>query len=361
MAPSPSGSPIPVLMLDLCTDNNMTTILTTNSNSIDHDPENHPESAWRHQAILRARQRVNVAVAQLDFDETMIDWAVVESVHSRSYLSSVKSGQIASCFDADTKMGVNSHRAIAGAAAAAIALVDMIVGGECENGLAAIRPPGHHAAQESGSGYCFLNNAAIAVRRAQTLGCERILVIDLDVHHGDGTQSIFYEDPSVFYYSIHECDLYPAQSGPVRDLGTGRGTGYTMNMPLPTESTDADYAFALQKGLSKIAKEFKPDLVVVSLGFDAHADDPMSSMLVSTTGFVILLQLITDFAARYACGRVACILEGGYNTTALEECIVQCVSALLAPGASAVCGTPRTSVVAMVESAVGGLDAASGR
>jgi acetoin utilization deacetylase AcuC-like enzyme len=196
--------------------------------------------------------------------------------------------------------------------------------------FALVRPPGHHANASRGRGFCIFNNIAIAaeyLKRAYRL--KRILIVDWDVHHGNGTQEIFFEDPAVLYLSTHQYPHYPG-TGWITEVGAGGGEGFTVNIPLPIGSGDADYLFALTSILVPIAREFQPEFVLVSSGFDAHSNDPLASMNVSTNGFGSFADLVLAIANEQCGGRVILTLEGGYNHEALGDSVLAVFHSLLA-------------------------------
>jgi acetoin utilization deacetylase AcuC-like enzyme len=178
-------------------------------------------------------------------------------------------------------------------------------------------------------GFCIFNNAAIAARYAQKTGlAEKILIVDWDVHHGNGTQHIFEADPSVYYYSMHQYPFYPG-SGSANETGIGEGSGYTLNRPLKMGSTDAIYIEALTKDLEKIEHDFLADLVIISAGFDAHRDDPLAGMLVTEKGFWSLTELVCTYSWRHAEGKILSVLEGGYHLKALGDSVMAHLECLL--------------------------------
>lgn len=197
--------------------------------------------------------------------------------------------------------------------------------------FALIRPPGHHATSMRGMGFCIYNNIAIAAEHLKRrYRLHRTLIVDWDVHHGNGTQHIFFEDPSVLYFSLHQYPHYPG-TGWLDEVGRGEGQGFTVNVPLPPGTGDAGYLYALNSILVPIAHEFRPEFVLVSAGFDAHAADPLASMTVTSRGFGLFTDVILGVARANSQGRVVLALEGGYNLEALGESILSVFQALLSP------------------------------
>jgi acetoin utilization deacetylase AcuC-like enzyme len=207
------------------------------------------------------------------------------------------------------------------AAGGVLVAVDRVMEGEIENAFAMVRPPGHHAESNKGMGFCLFNNVAIAAHYArQKHLLERILIIDWDLHHGNGTQNSFYEDPQVLYFSTHQYPYYPG-SGSVDEDGQGRGKGFTVNVPLPGGQGDQDFAAIFKEILRPIASQFKPQLILVSAGYDIYFQDPLGAMDVTPEGFAILTSLIMDMAQSSCQGRVVITLEGGYHLDGLRDSV----------------------------------------
>jgi acetoin utilization deacetylase AcuC-like enzyme len=233
--------------------------------------------------------------------------------------------------DPDTYVSPESANVARLAAGAAIDLARAVARGDVATGFAAVRPPGHHAEADRAMGFCLLNNVAIAVRALQACeGVGKVLVLDWDVHHGNGIQHIFEEDPSVLYLSTHQFPYYPG-TGDVIEAGRGRGVGATVNVPMPAGCGDAEYIGALRRVLVPVARHFRPELILVSCGFDAHHDDPLASMEVSRTGFAELARIVRRLASEICGGRLAVVLEGGYAASGLYEGTSAVLDELLAP------------------------------
>jgi acetoin utilization deacetylase AcuC-like enzyme len=233
----------------------------------------------------------------------------------------------------DTYITPHSYDIARLAAGGALRAVDAVLGGETNNAIAALRPPGHHATASNGMGFCLLNHAALAARHAQTVyGIERVLILDYDVHHGNGTQDIFYDDPGVLYISTHESPLYPG-TGHVSEVGQGAGAGFTMNIPLPAGVGDAGYASVFAELVLPAAQRFAPQLVLVSAGFDAHWADPLAHMRLSLTGYDDLTRRVIQFSRQMCAGRIVFVMEGGYNLEVLGTAWVNVTRALLDEGA----------------------------
>ena len=230
------------------------------------------------------------------------------TVHTEAYLDLLRrvSATAAPTFlDADTYAGPDALTIALLSAGGALGACDGVLSGSADNGLAAIRPPGHHAMPSRAMGFCLLGNVAIAARYAQRqYGIERVLIIDYDVHHGNGTEAMFYDDPSVLYVSTHQYPFYPA-TGAVTDIGTGHGEGYTVNIALPAGSGDANYAKVFEQIVWPAAERFEPQLILVSLGFDAYWEDPLAGMRVTLSGYSHLAGEVIRMAQRY-CGAKSC-------------------------------------------------------
>jgi acetoin utilization deacetylase AcuC-like enzyme len=202
-----------------------------------------------------------------------------------------------------------------------LAAVDAVMAGEVRNAFCAVRPPGHHATRDRAMGFCLLNNVAIAARYIQQKHkLEKVLIVDWDVHHGNGTQEAFYEDASVFYFSIHQHPFYPG-TGNVDERGAGAGAGSTQNVPLPAGSDDRRYLQEVRDKLVPSAQKFQPDFVLISAGFDAHENDLLGGMSVTTEGFAEMTRVVRQLAEDHCDGRLVSVLEGGYHLDSLAACV----------------------------------------
>jgi acetoin utilization deacetylase AcuC-like enzyme len=214
------------------------------------------------------------------------------------------------------------------AVGAAIKGVDAVMSGEADNALVCARPPGHHATPQSGMGFCLLGNAAIAARHAQNAyGVKRVLIVDYDVHHGNGTQDIFYTDPSVMFMSTHQYPWYPG-TGAVDETGAGAGVGTKVNIPLEAGVGDEGYGQAYEQIVWPVARRFEPELVLVSAGFDAHWADPLCRMKLSLKGYDHLTRELIQMAGAFCGGKIVFVLEGGYNLTSLSNGVLNVAHAL---------------------------------
>jgi acetoin utilization deacetylase AcuC-like enzyme len=196
--------------------------------------------------------------------------------------------------------------------------------------LALVRPPGHHAERHRAMGFCLYNNAAVGAAYALARGLSRVAIVDIDVHHGNGTQQIFYDDPRVLYVSSHQFPFYPG-TGAATEVGHGEGEGFTVNIPLDAGATDADYDLVCREVINPVLAAFAPELLIISAGFDAHDRDPLGSMRVSTAGYRRMLDYLWTTGSAVADGRVVAVTEGGYDLRALGECLDETVAALSGP------------------------------
>jgi acetoin utilization deacetylase AcuC-like enzyme len=218
--------------------------------------------------------------------------------------------------DEDTYFSPGSWKAALAAAGAAVDLTLASVDDRLPRGIAIVRPPGHHATPSRPMGFCLLNNVAIAAAAARARGCARVAIVDWDVHHGNGTQDAFYADPTVLYASTHQYPFYPG-SGASTEIGLGAGVGTTVNVPLPEGSGDAEYAAAFDEVIGPTLRAFRPDLILVSAGYDTFVDDPLAGMRVTAAGFVRMARSVRAVADEVCSGRMVCVLEGGYDLDGL--------------------------------------------
>jgi acetoin utilization deacetylase AcuC-like enzyme len=265
-------------------------------------------------------------------------------IHAASHLALVAeaAARAPSRIDADTYACAASDSVARLAAGAAIDLVRAVASGDAHAGIAAVRPPGHHAEAARPMGFCLYNNVAVAARAAQReLGVGKVLIVDWDVHHGNGTQHSFEDDPSVLYFSTHQFPHYPG-TGAWHEVGVGRGEGTTVNVPMPAACGDEEYLAVFAHVLSPVARGFAPDLIIVSAGFDAHRDDPLASMELSGSGYYGMAAWVRALADELCGGRVACVLEGGYSESGLREGVGALTAVLKAPAVAAPDSAPLT-------------------
>ena len=283
----------------------------------------HPESHRRLETIYEMLNDRDMAGHYTDVPVRDAIQEELLSIHAKEYISTVAAteGKPYGYLDADTQTSPGSYRAALRAAGGLCNAVKMVESGELDNAFALIRPPGHHAERGRGMGFCLFNNVAIAARYAQKeLGVTNILIADWDLHHGNGTQHSFEDDPSVLYFSTHQYPYYPG-SGSFNEVGRGKGEGYTVNIPLSAGFGDAEYMALYLQILRPIALEYKPDLVLASVGFDIYMDDPLGGMAVTPHGFAGLTHTLMDIAHVTCGGKLILALEGGYNLQGLRDSV----------------------------------------
>ncbi len=298
-------------------------------------PAGHPERPDRLDAV-------HAAIAERDAELTRIAPVAASDeellrVHAHTHLADIQQAvrRAPSQLDPDTYVSSASEQVARLAAGSSTELARRVARGELRNGLAAVRPPGHHAEASHAMGFCLFNNAAIAAEalRAEE-GLERILILDWDVHHGNGTQHGFEADRDVLYASTHQYPYYPG-TGAVSEAGREAGLGATVNVPLPAGCGDAEYVAALHRILVPVARNFRPELLLVSCGFDGHRDDPLAAMQVSENGYRDMARLTRALAEETCGGRLVVLLEGGYAPSGLEQGTRAVLDALLDPDPAA--------------------------
>jgi len=284
----------------------------------------HPESKTRLQAIEEGLKAGGLISLLTPIQARLPDPKWIEAIHDKNYVKRFKAACLAkhTVFDsADNQMSAETFNTAVLAVGGVLEATRRVLNGELDNAFCAVRPPGHHAERDRAMGFCYFNNVAVAARYIQETGrVKRVGIIDFDVHHGNGTQHIFEADPSVFYYSIHEHPsfAYPG-TGREFEKGTGAGVGYTLNSPVLPGRGDSEYKLLLERDLFPAFEAFRPEVIIVSAGFDAHEDDDMSGIRLSTTGFSWIMAHIVAMADRYADGRLISVLEGGYCLKRLPE------------------------------------------
>ncbi len=303
----------------------MTTGFIYDARFRDHDTgPHHPERPQRMDAVLAAVENAPWRDRLQRHAARAADIALVERIHSLSYIRRAQAACSASAPWLDTTdvtISAASCEVALLAAGTPLVLADALAAGDIDNGFALLRPPGHHAEHELAMGFCLFNNVAILARYLQhEHGMDKIAIVDWDVHHGNGTQHSFEEDPSVLYVSLHQYPYYPG-TGAATETGRGRGAGATLNVPLPAGATDSAYERAFFEQVMPKLDAFKPECVIVSAGFDAHADDPLADMQLSTRMFGWMSDQLLEIAEHYAGGRLLSVLEGGYHLERLGDCV----------------------------------------
>lgn len=294
-------------------------------------PESHPERPERFDAIKRALEQAGLAAKMRPIAGRAASEDELAYCHTGAYLRLVKRDfevghQVLST--GDTHIGPESFEVALHAAGGVMNAVDAVIEGRVRNAFCVVRPPGHHATPNRGMGFCIFNNVAIAARHAQRRhGVERVLIIDWDVHHGNGTQDIFYQDGSVLFFSTHQYPWYPG-TGRAEETGEGKGKGKIINSPLPAGSGSAEVGAAFRMKLLPAAENFRPDLVMISAGFDSRLGDPLGRFRLEDADFAALTRLVLEIADKHARKRVVSVLEGGYNLEGLAAAVAAHVGAL---------------------------------
>jgi acetoin utilization deacetylase AcuC-like enzyme len=306
----------------------MTTHLYTHPACLEHDPgRHHPESPARLRAVLAALDAAEFdGLERREAPEASIEDLL--RVHPRRHVERIlgaipKSGHIA--IDADTVLSSASGAAALRAAGAVVAAVDAVMGKEADNAFCAVRPPGHHAEPQRAMGFCLFNNVAVgALRAREAHGLERVAVIDFDVHHGNGTQAAFEADDGLFYASTHQYPLYPG-TGASSDTGVGN----IVNVPLRPMSGSRQFRLGVTERILLALDAFRPELVLVSAGFDAHKNDPLAQLLLEEADYAWITERLLEIAYRHADGRLVATLEGGYDLAALGASVASHIRVLI--------------------------------
>lgn len=283
----------------------------------------HPESSNRLKSILKAIEPLNEHL--LFVEPQRASWELVMQVHPYDHIELVEEKSLKEeAIDSDTLTSSQSFDAALMAVGAGKEAVDKIESGEITSAFCAVRPPGHHATRTQAMGFCLFNNIAITARYAQSQGYEKVMIIDFDVHHGNGTQEIFYDDSSVFYFSTHEYPAYPG-SGSIDECGIGDGEGFTHNFPLRAYSGDEDILPIYEEELLLDIESFEPDIILVSAGYDLHVADPLAQLQVTTEGIKSIVESIMN-----SCDvPKVFMLEGGYNLNALGESVAETLEVMI--------------------------------
>lgn len=285
----------------------------------------HPETSERYRRVidsLKGDSRLWASLSEISPGKA--SQGVVQAAHGKEHYKRVE-GAFANGLDrldADTVISMQSFDASLYAAGGAVRAVDAVMQGEADNAFVAVRPPGHHATAERAMGFCLFNNVAVAARYAQNKykDVERVAIIDWDVHHGNGTQGIFYSDPSVFFFSMHQYPWYPG-TGARGETGQGRGLGTTLNVPMRAFTKAADQLSTFEAAIEEMASKITPDLIFVSAGFDAHLTDPLGQLQLEDKDFNAMTRVVKEWAAEACGGRLVSCMEGGYNLETLGETV----------------------------------------
>ena len=298
---------------------------------LEHDSPGHPENKRRLERVMQHLQSTDIwprltAVAPRDATAEEIC-----AVHRPAYVEVVQrtaqSG--GGWLDPDTYVSSASYAAAIRSAGGLLSAVEAVLESQVNNAFALVRPPGHHAVEGRAMGFCLFNNVAIAARHAlHRYSLQRVLIVDFDLHHGNGTQEAFYEDPSVLYFSTHQYPYYPG-TGHWQETGRGAGQGYTVNVPLPVGIGDDGFRQVFEQVLLPAARRYRPDLILASAGYDGHWADPLGMLLLSVSGFAWIGRTLTALAQELCAGRLVLTLEGGYNLDALAFSVAATFSMLL--------------------------------
>ena len=298
---------------------------------LEHDVPGHPESPGRLRAIMSHLESGGLLHRMVDVPPRDATMEEISRVHARALVERVKEAADPyrdHWLDVDTYVVAKSYEAALRAAGGLMAAADAVLDGHVDSAFGLVRPPGHHATATHAMGFCLFDNVAVAAAHLLARGLARVAIVDFDVHHGNGTQDIFYRDGRVLYFSTHQHPFYPG-TGYYNETGEGPGKGLIVNVPLPAGSGDETYLRAYREVCAPVLRRFRPELILVSAGFDAHFADPLAQMLVSTGGYYAISSLLRELAGEICEGRIVYVLEGGYDHTALAWSVAACIETLL--------------------------------
>jgi len=304
----------------------MTTAIIHHPVFFEHDTgPHHPETPSRYSVVIDALRRDAELWQKLkEVEAQEAPRGDIQAAHTPQLYKQIERvvSEGTGYLDSDTVVSMRSMDAAKCAAGAPCQAIDLIMAGEVQNAFVPVRPPGHHATAEHAMGFCLFNNVAVAARYAQQKykEIERVAIVDWDVHHGNGTQGIFYDDRSVFFFSAHQYPWYPG-TGSRGENGTGRGLGYTLNLPLRATTPADQHKRGIEAAIDEMRGKFKPDLILISAGFDAHIHDPLGQLLLEDVDFTSLTGTVKQWADETCNGRVVSCLEGGYNLETLGETV----------------------------------------
>ncbi|MHC1567064.1 MAG: histone deacetylase family protein [Candidatus Syntropharchaeia archaeon] len=306
----------------------MSTGFVYHEDYLKHETGVHPESKDRLVSIMNALKERQLLERLVKIEPVHATEKQIEYAHEKGYIEHVRSTcEREGYLDLDTPVSRGSYNAAFLAAGGLIKAVDSVMN-SLNNAFALVRPPGHHAEPDRGMGFCLFNNVAIAAHHLRKeYGMERILIVDWDVHHGNGTQEMFYDDPCVLYFSTHQYPHYPG-TGRMEEVGMGEGEGYTVNVPLPAGTGDSGYLYVFKEILFPIAMDFNPEFILVSAGFDPHHADPLASMNLTSKCFGEFTRILMTIAEKKCDGRMVITLEGGYDLKALSFSVLHVFNSL---------------------------------
>lgn len=309
----------------------MTTAYVYDPLYLQHDEPTHPENSRRLERTMQHLRETGLLERLESIDARNATTEEIAAVHRPGYIEEIASAAEGrqGWLDMDTYVSPQSYAAALRAAGGLLQAVQLVLQGEVNNAFALVRPPGHHATAGRAMGFCLFNNVAIAARYAlREFGLDRVLIVDFDLHHGNGTQDAFYAEPAVLYLSTHQYPYYPG-TGHYQESGRGAGQGYTVNVPLPAGVGDLGYRRVFEEILVPVARRYQPELILTSAGYDAHWSDPLGGMLLSVSGYASLTRTLVALAEELCQGRLVLTLEGGYNLEALAASIAATLAVLL--------------------------------
>jgi len=295
--------------------------IITDQRFLEHEYAGHPERPERLAAIIESLEAGGLLARMQPLSVRDVTDEELLRVHEPALVAAVRATAAdgGGWLDADTYVNETSDKIAVMAAGAVVTALDAVISGEVGQAFAAVRPPGHHATPSTPMGFCLFNNVAVAAAAALAQGVERVAIVDWDVHHGNGTQEIFIDEPRVLYVSSHVSPFYPG-TGHFSETGSGDAEGTTINIPLPSGSGDRAFADAYEQVVIPALRRFRPEIILVSSGWDAHVRDPLAPLALSTAGYSHIAGLVLDEAKVLCDGRVVASLEGGYDTHALAHC-----------------------------------------